>query len=60
MACAPEAVGMLCIRLGGMNEARSRLASVEGYDPREGCWSQLTSMTVSWGATSKHLQQITP
>jgi N-acetylneuraminic acid mutarotase len=44
--CAAAALGGRLLVLGGMNEARSRLASVEGYDPREGRWSQLTSMTV--------------
>jgi hypothetical protein len=45
--CAAAALGGRLLVLGGMNEARSRLASVEGYDPREGRWNQLTSMTVS-------------
>jgi hypothetical protein len=45
--CAAAALGGRLLVLGGMNEARSRLASVEGYDPREGRWRQLTSMTVS-------------
>ncbi|KAF6256002.1 hypothetical protein COO60DRAFT_1702518 [Scenedesmus sp. NREL 46B-D3] len=43
--CAAAALGGRLLVLGGMNEARSRLASVEGYDPREGRWSALTSMT---------------
>ncbi|WIA18794.1 hypothetical protein OEZ85_003478 [Tetradesmus obliquus] len=43
--CAAAALGGRLLVLGGMSEARCRLASVEGYDPREGRWSPLTSMT---------------
>jgi N-acetylneuraminic acid mutarotase len=32
---------------GGMSDRRSRLSSVEAYDPREGKWSGVPSMSVS-------------
>eukprot|EP00241_Pyramimonas_parkeae_P000900 CAMPEP_0114237522 /NCGR_PEP_ID=MMETSP0058-20121206/7437_1 /TAXON_ID=36894 /ORGANISM="Pyramimonas parkeae, CCMP726" /LENGTH=599 /DNA_ID=CAMNT_0001349573 /DNA_START=302 /DNA_END=2101 /DNA_ORIENTATION=+ len=33
--------------VGGMNEQRARLRSVETYDPREGRWSQVADMSMS-------------
>lgn len=44
--CAAATLAGRLLLLGGMSESRSRLNSMEGYDPREGHWQQLTAMKV--------------
>lgn len=40
-------VGHRLFAVGGMNEQRIRLSSVEAYDPREGKWQMVGSMHVA-------------
>eukprot|EP00879_Flechtneria_rotunda_P007896 GHRR01008273.1.p1 GENE.GHRR01008273.1~~GHRR01008273.1.p1 ORF type:complete len:683 (+),score=193.75 GHRR01008273.1:294-2342(+) len=44
--CAAAALDGRLVVLGGMNESRSRLGSLEAYDPREGHWAQMPPMQV--------------
>ena len=44
--CGAAAMSGRLLVVGGMTDARTRLAAVEAYDPREGRWTALPPMQV--------------